>query len=87
MTRALVGDRRIGEAIRYNDFALAESRQHRLFDVLRPGREHEQQLGYWPELAIRGIEQDAPDLLAGGRSAGFDGLEHRVAFMPETLGE
>ena len=80
---SLIGDRRIGEAVRHYNFSFSERRQYGLLDILSARREHQEQFRYRPQFVIRGIEQDAADLLADGCAAGLRRLEHRIAIAPK----
>src|ERR1700735_29012 len=64
-----------------------ERGQNPLFDILRAGGEHQQQLGGGGEFFVGGIEQNAPNLLADGRSARLDAFQYVAPLIAQPLGQ
>ena len=64
-----------------------QRRQNPLLHVLRPRREHQQQLRGGPQFAIGRIEQHAPDLHADGRAAGLRRFQHLAPPLPQPRGQ
>ena len=84
---ALVGDGRIGEAVRQNDAAPGQRGKDQLVHILRAAGKHEQKFGGGCEFLVRGIEQNAADLLADAPAAGLRGFDYCLPVRAEAFGE
>ena len=85
---ALVGFGRIRPAIAQQQLARGQRRLHDLGDGLGAVGEHHGQLGARRQRHARaGFEQELPDTIAEGGSAGLAHLPHRQLALPQHLGK